>query len=81
VAKNKNKRGAMSQQNGNKPVTVPAGATRTEMETIKGDLEKQRDERIAQILGADPNLREITGCLKGIDFALNGPPETDESGN
>jgi len=71
----------MSQQNGKTAVSVPAGATRTELEAIKEDLEKQRDERMSLLLSSDPSLREISGCLKGIDFALNGPPETDDSGN
>ena len=77
----KNKRGAMSQQNGKTAVTVPAGATRTELEDIKGDLERQRDERMNALISGDPSLRDITCALKGISFALDGPPETDENGN
>ena len=81
IVARKNKRGAMSQQNGKTAVTVPAGATRTELEDIKGDLERQRDERMNALISGDPSLREITGALKGISFALDGPPETDDSGN
>jgi precorrin-6B methylase 1 len=71
----------MQQQNGKTGVTVPAGATRTELEDIQKDLEKQRDDRMSVLLSGDPTLREITGALKGIGFALDGPPETDDSGN
>ncbi len=71
----------MQQQNGKTGVTVPAGATRTELEDIQKDLEKQRDDRMSVLLSGDPTLREITGALKAIAFALDGPPEAEDSGN
>jgi hypothetical protein len=55
-----------------------AGATTEQLETIKADLEKQRDERMAQVVNGDPMLRELTGAIKGVEFALNGPPPVEE---
>tara|TARA_R100000458_G_C8180947_1_gene178026 strand:+ start:579 stop:785 length:207 start_codon:yes stop_codon:yes gene_type:complete len=55
-----------------------AGATTEQLEAIKADLEKQRDERMAQVVNGDPMLRELTGAIKGVEFALNGPPPTEE---
>ena len=55
-----------------------AGATTEQLEAIKTDLEKQRDERMAQVVNGDPMLRELTGAIKGVEFALNGPPPVEE---
>lgn len=55
-----------------------AGATTEQLEAIKADLEKQRDERMAQVVNGDPMLRELTGAIKGVEFALNGPPPAEE---
>lgn len=55
-----------------------AGATTEQLEEIKADLEKQRDERITQVINSDPLLRELTGAIKGVEFALNGPPPVEE---
>lgn len=55
-----------------------AGATTEQLEAIKADLEKQRDERMAQVVNGDPMLRELTGAIKGVEFALNGPPPVEE---
>ena len=55
-----------------------SGASVDQLESIKKDLERQRDERIDAILTADPTLRELNGALKGIQFALEGPGEEPE---
>ena len=55
-----------------------SGASVEQLESIKKDLERQRDERIDAILTADATLREINGALKGIQFALEGPIEDPE---
>ncbi len=41
-------------------------------------MEEQRDERITQVINGDPLLRELTGAIKGVEFALNGPPPVEE---
>lgn len=56
-----------------------SGASVDQLESIKKDLERQRDERIDAILTADPTLRELNGALKGIQFALEGPGEEPEA--
>ena len=43
--------------------------------------EYKRSDYLNALISGDPSLREITGALKGISFALDGPPETDENGN
>ena len=58
--------------------TARAGATRKQMEDSKTELERQRDERIRSILGADPLLRELQGGIKGLEFALDGPADAEE---
>jgi hypothetical protein len=50
-----------------------AGASPEQLEAIKADLVKQRDERMAVVVGNDPMLRELAGAIKGIEFALHGP--------
>lgn len=64
----------MSEQNGNER---NEGASREELENIKRDLEKQRDARIDEIVQQDATIREINGAIKGIFFALNGPPKEE----
>lgn len=55
-----------------------AGATTEQLEAIKADLEKQRDERMALVVSNDPMLRELAGAIKGVEFALNGPAAIEE---
>tara|TARA_R110000824_G_scaffold121631_2_gene277881 strand:- start:501 stop:776 length:276 start_codon:yes stop_codon:yes gene_type:complete len=50
------------------------GATRPELEKLKADLIGDRNNRLQVLANDDATIRFIEGALKGVEFALSGPP-------
>ena len=54
--------------------TGATGATRPELEKLKADLIGDRNNRLQVLANDDATIRFIEGALKGVEFALSGPP-------
>lgn len=57
--------------------TDATGATRPELEKLKADLIGDRNNRLQVLANDDATIRFIEGALKGVEFALSGPPVED----